>query len=83
MFWRKIGKSNHDLFVIVGLGNPGKEYTASRHNAGFLAIDRLMDRYGITEGEAHRRLQRYAMNHGMKMEACAAKVLREAEGASE
>ena len=51
------------------------------------AIDRakavLMNRYGITEGEAHRRLQRYAMNHGMKMEACAAKVLREAEGASE
>ena len=47
MFWRKIGKSNHDLFVIVGLGNPGKEYTASRHNAGFLAVDRLMDRYGI------------------------------------
>ena len=47
MFWRKLGKSNSDLFVIVGLGNPGKEYTASRHNAGYLAIDRLMDRYGI------------------------------------
>lgn len=48
MFWRKIGKSNNsDLFVIVGLGNPGKEYTASRHNAGYLAIDRLMDHYGI------------------------------------
>lgn len=47
MFWRKLGKSNSDLFVIVGLGNPGKEYAASRHNAGYLAIDRLMDRYGI------------------------------------
>ena len=47
VFWRKLGKSNSDLFVIVGLGNPGKEYTASRHNAGYLAIDRLMDRYGI------------------------------------
>ena len=46
VFWRKLGKSNSDLFVIVGLGNPGKEYTASRHNAGYLAIDRLMDRYG-------------------------------------
>ena len=47
MFWRKNGKTNDDLFVIVGLGNPGKEYTAVRHNAGFLAIDRLMDRYNI------------------------------------
>lgn len=28
--------------LIAGLGNPGAEYMASRHNAGFLAIDRLL-----------------------------------------
>lgn len=34
--------------LIVGLGNPGKEYADTRHNIGFRCINRLARRYGIS-----------------------------------
>ncbi len=33
--------------LIVGLGNPGPTYAATRHNIGFMAIDRLVRKYGL------------------------------------
>jgi PTH1 family peptidyl-tRNA hydrolase len=30
-----------DTFLIIGLGNPGREYKETRHNIGFMAIDRI------------------------------------------
>ncbi|MBQ2902591.1 MAG: aminoacyl-tRNA hydrolase [Agathobacter sp.] len=39
------------MFVIVGLGNPGKKYDNTRHNAGFIFIDALADKYGISISE--------------------------------
>jgi PTH1 family peptidyl-tRNA hydrolase len=35
-------------FLIAGLGNPGRKYDGSRHNIGFMVVDRLADKYGIT-----------------------------------
>ena len=35
------------MYLIVGLGNPDKEYLGTRHNAGFQAIDLLSNKYKI------------------------------------
>jgi PTH1 family peptidyl-tRNA hydrolase len=34
--------------LIVGLGNPGTAYASTRHNIGFMAVDRLLRKYGFT-----------------------------------
>ncbi|MFR2518374.1 aminoacyl-tRNA hydrolase [Peptostreptococcus stomatis] len=35
------------MYIIVGLGNPGKKYEHTRHNAGFDVLDILAEEYGI------------------------------------
>lgn len=35
------------MYIIAGLGNPGKEYMGTRHNVGYETVDRLAKRYNL------------------------------------
>jgi PTH1 family peptidyl-tRNA hydrolase len=35
------------MYIIAGLGNPGREYRTSKHNIGFITLDTLAERHGI------------------------------------
>ena len=43
MFFKKQGGTFD--YLVVGLGNPGKEYENTRHNAGFAAVDAMMQKF--------------------------------------
>ena len=44
---REKTQSSPVSFLIVGLGNPGKKYENTRHNAGFCAIDSIAEQLGV------------------------------------
>ncbi len=56
------------MYIIAGLGNPGREYENTRHNAGFMVIDRIADKHNIKlDRKRHKAIEGKGVINGEKV----------------
>ena len=71
-----------NLYLIVGLGNPGREYARTRHNAGFMVLDRLAEQWKAawrSEKKFNARMAR-AERDGKRILLCQPETFMNASG---
>lgn len=70
-FLRTLGKDRKQenvMYLIVGLGNPGRKYEHTRHNAGFDVMDAIAEKYNISISEKkHKALYGKGVIAGVKV----------------
>jgi len=71
-----------NLRLIVGLGNPGRHYARTRHNAGFVAVERLAERWGAAWRRQSKFLARMAVvdRDGKRLVLCEPETFMNASG---
>lgn len=71
-----------NLFLVVGLGNPGKEYAKTRHNAGFLLVEKLAEDWNANWALEKRFNSRLAKTEriGRKLILCEPQTFMNASG---
>jgi PTH1 family peptidyl-tRNA hydrolase len=73
-----------NLYLIVGLGNPGREYARTRHNVGFVVAEKLAERWRASwkfEKKFQARLAR-AEQEGRRVLLCEPQTFMNASGAA-
>jgi len=73
-----------NMHLIVGLGNPGAEYARTRHNAGFLLVQKLVERWGASwsfEKRFSARIARAELS-GQRVVLCEPQTFMNASGDS-
>ncbi len=71
-------------YLIVGLGNPGAQYSRTRHNAGFLLVEKLASRWGAGWSEEKKFNARVAMvrRAGQRVWLCQPQTFMNLSGAA-